>query len=119
MQLLLERLVQPARRDKLEAKVFGGGRVMASLASSQVGDHNARFVLRFLASEGIRLAAQDLGDIYPRKVYFFPVEGRVLVKKLISMQNDTVASREREYEARLRLEPASSDFDVPSLGQRS
>ena len=55
--------------------MFGGGRVMASLASSQVGDHNARFVLRFLASEGIRLAAQDLGDIYPRRG-IFPRRGK-------------------------------------------
>lgn len=120
MQLLLDQLAKlGARREKLEAKVFGGGRVMASLASSQVGDRNAQFVLRYLEAEGIRVVAQDLGDFYPRKVYFFPVQGRVLVKKLISMQNDTLARREREYEAQLHEKPGPTDVALLGPGPRT
>jgi chemotaxis protein CheD len=40
-------------------------------------------------------------DIYPRKVYFFPQSGRVLVKKLKSAHNDTIIEREKEYGTRL------------------
>ncbi len=113
MELLLNHLVKlGARRDTLEAKVFGGGRVMASLTSSQVGERNADFVLRYLELEGIEVVAQDLRDIYPRKVYYFPAEGRVLVKKLVGGYNDTIARRERAYEARLREGPVSGDVEL-------
>jgi len=92
--------------------VFGGGRVMATLTSSQVGDRNARFVHEFLKTEGIKVTAEDLLDVYPRKVYFFPATGRVLVKKLIRMHNDTLARREKEYAARLTEAPVAGDVEL-------
>lgn len=113
MELLLNNLAKlGARREMLEAKVFGGGRVMASLVSSQVGDRNADFVLDYLKFEGIRVVAQDLRDVYPRKVYYFPASGRVMLKKLVKMHNDTLAEREREYEAQLRRSPLSGDVEL-------
>jgi hypothetical protein len=51
-------------------------------------------VLRYLKVEKIRVVAEDLNDIYPRKVYFFPRTGKVLVKKLMQMHNDTLVKRE-------------------------
>ena len=47
------------------------------------------------------MAAQDLLNVYPRKVYYFPATGRVMVKKLIRLHNDTLAQRERDYRALL------------------
>lgn len=102
MEVLLNHLMKlGARRQNLEAKVFGGGRVMASLSQSQVGERNSQFVQDYLGAEGIPIVAQDLLNIYPRKVYYFPVSGRVMVKKLMRMHNDTVEVREREYRDRL------------------
>lgn len=113
MELLLNHLMKlGARRENLEAKVFGGGRVMASLAGTQVGDRNAQFVLEYLKMEKIGVVAEDLRDIYPRKVYFFPATGKVMVKKLIDLKNDTVIAREREYEKRLRSEPETGDVEL-------
>ncbi len=113
MEILINHLLKlGARKDRLEAKVFGGGRVMATLTSSQVGDRNARFVHEFLKTEGIKVAAEDLLDVYPRKVYFFPATGRVLVKKLIRMHNDTLARREKEYAARLTEAPVAGDVEL-------
>ncbi|GAB1394058.1 chemoreceptor glutamine deamidase CheD [Rhodocyclaceae bacterium] len=113
MEILINHLLKMgARKDRLEAKVFGGGRVMATLTSSQVGDRNARFVHEFLKTEGIRVTAEDLLDVYPRKVYFFPATGRVLVKKLIRMHNDTLARREKEYAARLTEAPVAGDIEL-------
>ena len=65
-----------------------------TLTQSNVGTRNAQFVLEFLGNEGIRVAARDLEDIYPRKVYYFPRDGRVRVKKLVNMDNRTVFERE-------------------------
>jgi chemotaxis protein CheD len=102
MEVLLNHLMKlGARRQSLEAKVFGGGKVMASLSQSQVGERNSQFVLDYLAAEGIPVAARDLLNIYPRKVYYFPSSGRVMVKKLVRLHNDTLAEREREYQDRL------------------
>ena len=113
MEVLINHLMKMgARRNALEAKVFGGGRVMASLTSSQVGNNNASFVLDFLATEGIPVIAKDLLDVYPRKVYYFPASGRVLVKKLVRMHNDTVMRREKEYAARLNEAPVAGEIEL-------
>lgn len=113
MEVLLNHLFKlGAQRANLEAKVFGGGRVMASLTSSVVGEQNARFVLDYLKTEGIPVLSQDLLDIYPRKVHFFPHSGRVLVKKLIKVHNDTVLRREKEYAARLLVTPLEGEIEL-------
>lgn len=113
MEILINHLIKlGARRDNLEAKVFGGGRVMAALSSSNVGERNCRFVLDFLRTEGIPVSARDLLDVHPRKVYFFPNTGRVLVKKLTRMHNDTLAKREREYAARLTETPIAGEVEL-------
>lgn len=113
MEILINHLLKlGARRGSLEAKVFGGGRVMAALSSSNVGERNCSFVLDFLRTEGIAVSAQDLLDVHPRKVYFFPNTGRVLVKKLTRMHNDTLMRREKEYAARLTEAPVSGDVEL-------
>lgn len=75
----MERLVnglikQGARRDRLEAKLFGGSRMIAGLPD--VGRRNGEAALSFLQSEGIRLAAQSLGGSAARRVRFWPASGR-------------------------------------------
>jgi chemotaxis protein CheD len=113
MEILINHLLKMgARKANLEAKVFGGGRVMATLTSSQVGERNSRFVKEFLSTEGIPMAAEDLLDVYPRKVYFFPNNGRVLVKKLVRMHNDTLIRREKEYAARLTEVPVAGEVEL-------
>ena len=47
------------------------------------------------------MVAKDLLGDLPRKVYYFPHSGKVLVKKLRSMPNDTIIVREQEYNSRL------------------
>jgi chemotaxis protein CheD len=113
MEILVNHLLKiGAQRSGLEAKVFGGGRVMAALSQSQVGDRNAEFVLDYLKTERIPVVARDLLDIYPRKVYFFPSTGRVLVKKLMKLANRTVYKRERDYAARITREPVAGDVEL-------
>ena len=90
-----------ARKNRLEAKVFGGGAVLASLSGSNVGAKNAEFVLSYLKTEKIPIVAKDLLDSYPRKVYYFPETGRVMLKKLHRVHNETLFSRERDYKDRL------------------
>jgi chemotaxis protein CheD len=83
MELLINELLKRgARRNALEAKIFGGGQVMKSFVTMNVGERNVDFVTRFLAAERIPVIAKDVLDVYPRKVCLFPKSGRVLCKRL-------------------------------------
>ena len=113
MEVLINDLLKAgARREHLEAKVFGGGAVLRGFSSMNVGERNASFVMRFLKTERIPVLAEDLNDIYPRKVYFFPRTGKVLVKKLMQTQNDTLAKRELDYASRLKKAPVGGPIDL-------
>lgn len=113
MEVLINHLLKMgARRNSLEAKVFGGGAVMASLSSSNVGTRNAEFVLNYLKTEKIPIVAKDLLDSYPRKVYYFPESGRVMVKKLHRVHNETLFTREQDYKDRLRSAKVEGDIEL-------
>jgi chemotaxis protein CheD len=113
MEMLINQLIKlGAVRSRLEAKVFGGGNVIAGMTQANVGERNAEFVLNFLRVEGVPVVARDLVGIYPRKVYYFPDSGRVLVKKLLNTHNNTIAARETDYRSRLCREPAGGEVEL-------
>jgi chemotaxis protein CheD len=113
MEVLINDLLKAgARRENMEAKVFGGGAVLKGFTAINVGERNAAFVMNFLKTEKMRVLAEDLNDIYPRKVYFFPRTGKVLVKKLMQTHNDTLARREFAYASRLKVEPVGGEIDL-------
>lgn len=113
MEVLINQLLKVgARRDNLEAKVFGGGNVLRGFTAINVGERNAEFVRDFLRAENIRIVAEDLNDVHPRKVYFFPATGKVLVKKLKQLNNYTLVKREQDYAGRLRTNEVGGDIDL-------
>lgn len=113
MEMLINHLLKlGARRANFEAKVFGGGNVLRGFTVSNVGARNADFALDFLQTENIRLVAKDLLDVFPRKVYFFPQTGRVLVKKLRTVHNNTIMEREKEYESRLGYAKVEGEVEL-------
>ncbi|MFC7287056.1 chemoreceptor glutamine deamidase CheD [Herminiimonas glaciei] len=113
MEILINDLLKAgARRENLEAKVFGGGNVLSGFSSINVGERNAQFVRNFLKVENIRIVAEDLNDIHPRKVYYFPRNGKVLVKKLRQLNNNTLANREQDYANRLQSGSVSGDVEL-------
>ncbi len=84
MEVLLNELIKAgAHRQRLEAKVFGGGAVLANMTMLNIGERNADFVLRYLQTEQVRIAAQDLKGEMPRRINYFPLSGRVTVRKLV------------------------------------
>jgi chemotaxis protein CheD len=113
MEVLINQLTKlGAKRSNFEAKVFGGGAVLRGFTVANVGERNAAFVLDFLRTERIKVVAQDLLDVYPRKVYYFPNSGRVLVKKLRSVHNNTIVEREQEYSTRLQYSKVEGDVEL-------
>ena len=97
MQVLLSKVIRAgARRERLEAKVFGGGAVLASMTLLNIGERNADFVLRYLLAERIHIAAQDLRGKLPRRINFFPFSGRVTVRKLRQQDDALLVQREEQ-----------------------
>ncbi len=71
MELLINGLLkQGARRDRLEAKIFGGAKTIASF--SNVGEQNAIFAMKFLKDEGIPVISSSTGGEHGRKIEFCP-----------------------------------------------
>ena len=81
MELLINGLIQAgARRDRLEGKLFGGGRMVPGL--TDIGAANGRFAEDFLSREGIRYLGGSLGGDHGRKIRVWPVSGQVQQMKL-------------------------------------
>ena len=100
MELLFNEMIKlGARRETIQAKVFGGAQVMAGLTSINVGERNTAFVLEYLATERVPVVSQDVLTIHPRKVCFFPVTGKALVKRLAHAHPETLAVEERRGNA--------------------
>lgn len=74
MEILINDLVKAGvDKQRIKAKVFGGGKVVPSFVQQDVGRFNAEFVTQFLHTEGIEILASDLCDVYARKIYCFRV----------------------------------------------
>lgn len=98
------------KRKNLEVKLFGGGKIVPTM--SDVGLKNVEFILEYIDAEGLKLLAQDLGDIYPRKVNFYPVSGKVKMKKIKDIHNETLAIREKRYGNSIKDMPVESEIEL-------
>ncbi len=75
MELLVnDMLKRGARRERLEAKLFGGARMLSGL--TDVGRLNADFAERFTQRERITVTGGSLRGDRGRRIQFWPVAGR-------------------------------------------
>jgi chemotaxis protein CheD len=82
-RLLRGMLDAGSARERLVAKVFGGGNVIGKGPGLfSVGDRNIQVAMDMLAQERIRVAASDVGGDCGRKVIFNTRPGLVLVSRL-------------------------------------
>lgn len=101
---------QGGQRSRLVAKVFGGGNVMNG--HGEIGGQNIQFIRSYLEKEDIPIWAEDLGGVCPRKIYFFPRTGQVLVKQMNRLNNDTLTRRETVYLKGLGQSPGQGDVEL-------
>ena len=98
------------KRENLEVKLFGGGRVLN--INTDIGGKNVDFVKQYLRTEGLRVESEDTKGIWPRKVQYFPLTGRVRVKRLNALHNNTLQRREQEYIKRLNDRKVQGKVDL-------
>ncbi len=96
MEVLINEMFKlGARRETMQAKIFGGGQVMASFTTMNVGERNTDFVTQYLQTERIPIVSEDVLDIYPRKVVYFPATGKAMVKRLAHAHPEALVEQER------------------------
>jgi chemotaxis protein CheD len=100
MELLINEMMKlGGRRETMQAKVFGGGQVMHTFTTMNVGERNTQFVLDYLHTERIAVISKDVLDIHPRKVCYFPATGKAMVKRLAHSHPETLETQERRSSA--------------------
>ncbi|MHA6205533.1 chemoreceptor glutamine deamidase CheD [Dyella soli] len=98
------------QRADLEVKVFGGGRVLATM--TDIGRRNIDFVRRYLDAEKLDVRASDLGDVHPRHVQFFPNTGKARVRLLRGRTDAVLVDGERQYLKRLANDPIKGEVEL-------
>jgi chemotaxis protein CheD len=111
MEHLINALLKAgAQRSDFTVKLFGGGRVLAQM--SDVGQRNIEFVRRYIATEKLRVVAEDLGDVYPRQVQFFPQSGKARVRLLRRTDDVKLVDNERTYLKQLANDPIKGEVEL-------
>ncbi|MBY0235292.1 MAG: chemoreceptor glutamine deamidase CheD [Burkholderiaceae bacterium] len=96
MELLInEMMKRGAAKSRMEAKIFGGGAVIAGMNTINVGERNTNFVIDYLKTERIPIVSKDVMDIYPRKVCFLPHSGKAMVKRLAPASTEALVQQDR------------------------
>ena len=96
MELLInEMMKRGASKSRMEAKIFGGGAVIAGMNTINVGERNTNFVIDYLKMERIPIVSKDVMDIYPRKVCFLPHSGKAMVKRLAPSNAEALVQQDR------------------------
>ncbi|THF50079.1 chemoreceptor glutamine deamidase CheD [Allorhizobium terrae] len=107
MELLINGLLKKgAKRERIEAKVFGGAKTIATF--SNVGEQNAAFAMQFLRDEGIKVVGSSTGGEHGRKLEFWPVSGRARQYPLTGAETQKTVAQEQQRPAPVQKPVESS-----------
>ena len=117
-EVSLKRSVMVPMRDGIELSTDlyfpeeAGDRLPVILVRTGYGaEHEAR--LGELPGAKCRVVvAEDVGDIYPRMVVYFPTTGKVKVKRLRSLHNNTIIEEETRYISTVESKPVGGDIEL-------
>jgi chemotaxis protein CheD len=109
-KLINEILKRGGKRGYLEVKLFGGGQVLENM--TDIGKRNIEFVKQFLAEEGLKVVAEDLGGTKPRKVLYFSDTGACRVRRMNQVPNTTLFKRESQYAREITVESADGSIEL-------
>jgi len=98
------------QRQNLEIKLFGGGRILEHMTN--IGENNINFARDYLQTEGLKVVSEDVGEVYPRMVVYFPATGKVRVKRLRSLHNNIIAEEENRYISIVESKPVGGDIEL-------
>lgn len=116
MESLLNALLQRgAKKNRLQAKAFGGGTIIEAGPAMSIGLRNATFTKEWLEREGIPLLASDFLGPWSRKVLFMPSTGDAYCRRMLTnMAAAEVIAREEEAyaESLVRRPPTANKIEL-------
>jgi chemotaxis protein CheD len=109
----MERLINDVlraggRRERLEAKLVGGGHVLK--IETEIGAANVAFARRYLRTERITLLAEDVGGLQGRRVVYDIGTGRVRVKPVVDALS--LVGQEQGYRSELARQPLDGGVEL-------
>ena len=111
MEMMINEILKNGgKRHNLEAKIFGGGKIIKSMTN--IGERNIEFAMQYLRTEKIEIIASDVGNYYPRKVQYIPSSGKARVMKLRSLHNNTIIKRETNFMHDISRKPVQGEVDL-------
>jgi len=114
MEILINEIMKNAKngckRENLEVKIFGGSQIIKNM--TDIGNLNILFVRDYLKMERLQVTVEDVGDIYPRTIIYFPSTGLVRVKRLQTMHIRSIADQEEKYIKSVADKPVVGDIEL-------
>jgi chemotaxis protein CheD len=105
MELLINQLIKMgARKNRLRAKVFGGGHVLQNDVGEDGGvpQSNIDFAFEYLETEQIPVQTSDVGGTVGRKIFLDPLTFKVMLKRVTGRLIVDVEKEEEEYLEQIR-----------------
>lgn len=99
-------------RSRLEIKVFGGAQIIKGQSATFVGQKNVQFIKRYLANEGLTIAAEHLGGMAPRRIHYFPTTGKVQMRLMQRSADNNLFKEEMAYRSQIKIEDDSGDAEL-------
>ncbi len=115
MEHLINRIVELGGvRKRLQAKLFGGGHVLAVVSKEYgVGDKNIKFAREYLANEKIRIISEDVAGEDTRRIYLEANSFNMFLKR--SRASDWVGVAETEKKRIAVLKKKDDGMDNVTL----
>lgn len=113
MEALLNALLQKgARKNRLQAKAFGGGTIIET--SMTIGMRNVNFAKEWLSREGIALLSSDFLGPWSRKVLFLPNTGDAFCRRMVTNMAtaEMIDREERSYAETLLQKPKTTEKKI-------
>ena len=98
MDVLLNDILTVGRkRTDLDVKIFGGGNIMGDVMG--VGQKNIDFIKDYIKEESLNITQKSLGERFARRLFYFPLTGKVIEKKVpVESDKQEIIKEEKRYE---------------------
>ncbi len=111
MESLINSLIKlGGNKNRFQAKVFGGSRVLEGKESMDIGGENIKFAEKFLEAERIPILNHDTGGNRARRIYLFPQSFRILMRRV--MPSSELSELMKTYKEKLEKDSEQSGKTV-------
>jgi chemotaxis protein CheD len=76
-----------------------------------IGKRNIEFVKSYISKECLSIASEDVGGNYPRRIHYYPISGKVMVR-ILTKNPQEIFSKEKNYYQNVSTKPVEGDVEL-------